>query len=82
MLCGLIFHLVSLLEPLHSPHGVNYSLFAGIEWVAFATYLDLKFWLSRANGESITTKTSYFSIIIILRMNFGFHDKRLPSFYI
>jgi hypothetical protein len=73
LLPSLILYLISFLKSLHPPHGVNYPLFAGIERVAFATYLYSELWGSGTNGEGIAAKASHFSIIIILGMDLVFH---------
>ncbi len=78
----LILYVVALFKSLYSSQSVNYSLLAGVEWVAFAAYFDSKLLLGGASSESIAAEASYLSIIIKLRMDFLFHYKRLPFFYI
>jgi len=69
----LILYLISFLEALYPSRSVNYSLFACVEGMAFATYLYPDLWLGGTNGESVTTEAGHFSIIIILGVNLGFH---------
>lgn len=80
--CTLSFYPISLLKALHPPHSVNYPLFTGVKRVAFTAYLDSELWLGGANGKGITAKAGYFGIIIIFGVNFSFHYKHSPSFYI
>jgi hypothetical protein len=71
---ALIFHLVALLETLHSTGGVKYAPLPGVERVALAAYLDLEFLSSRARGESMAARAGNFGIIEIFGMNFFFHS--------
>jgi len=78
----LILYVVALFESLYSSQSVNYPLLASVEWVAIAAYFDSEFLLGRAGGESVTAKASYLSVSIVFRMDFVFHYKRSPFFYI
>jgi len=78
----LILYVVALFESLYSSQSVNYPLLTCVERVAFAAHFNPELWLGRTGGESVTAKASYLSVIIVFRMDFVFHYKRSPSFYI
>ncbi len=77
-----ILYVVALFESFYSSQSVNYPLLTGVERVALAAHFNPELWLGRTGGESIAAQAGYLSIIIKLRMDFLFHYKRSPSFYI
>lgn len=65
--------LVLTLETFYSTGGVYYFLFTGKERMALATQLHSQYLFGGASGESIAAGADYLGIIIIFRMDLGFH---------
>ena len=70
---ALIFHIVALLETLHSAGGIKYASLAGEKGVALAAYLDLKLLSGRARGECVAARAGNLGIIEVFGMNLVFH---------
>jgi hypothetical protein len=70
----LVFHIVTLLETLHSTRGIKDTPLSGIKRVALAAHLNFQFLSGGAGGKSIATGADNFGIIVIFGMNFIFHS--------
>ena len=70
----LIFHLVALLETLHSTGGVKYAPLSGVKRVALAAYFDLEFLSGRASDKGVAARTGNLGIIEIFGVNLFFHS--------
>ena len=71
---ALIFHIVALLETLHSTGGVKYAPLSGVKRVALAAYLNLEFLSGRAGGEGVAARAGNLGVIEIFGMNLFFHS--------
>ena len=69
----LILQLISLLESLYSPGGIQHTTFTGKKRVTVAAYLDLQLLFCRACFKGVTAGANYLGIVKILGMNFIFH---------
>ena len=69
----LIFHLVALLETLHSTRGIKDTPFSGIKRMALAAHLNLQLLSGGAGGKSIATGADNPGIIEIFGMDLIFH---------
>src|SRR2546422_8534728 len=65
--------LLALLEPVDAALGVDDPLLAAEEGMAHRADLGLELFLGRAGGESVAAKTDHDRVVIVGRVDGGFH---------
>src|SRR5260370_34216517 len=70
---GLSLPLLALLEPVDAALRIDDSLLAAEEGMAHRADLGLELFLSRAGGESVAAEANHDCIVVVGRMDSGFH---------
>jgi hypothetical protein len=76
----LVLDAVLLLEALHTAHGVDDSLLAGVERMTGAADLDTDLRLAGAAREYVATQAGYLGFLVVLGMNLWLHGYTLTFF--
>src|SRR2546427_5327781 len=76
---GLSLPLLALLEPVDAALGVDDPLLAAEEGVAYRTDLGLELFLRRAGREFIAAQAGHDRVVVVGRMDGGFHGHPILS---